>query len=271
MLRRTKDMKGRALRAADGVIGEVKDLYFDDRHWHVRYLVVEANAWGTKRQVLISPDALGTIDWGIQAFPVNLTTEQVRNSPGIDTDKPVSRQYEERLRQYYGWPPYWGAVLAEGGIGRPVMIPPPVPNPSSRELTDGNAPLRRAGDPRLRSARDTINYGIVAIDGAIGHVEDFLIDDVAWRVRYLVIDTRNWLPGRKVIVAPGWIRETSWETKTVHVDLTREEIKVSPPFDPAASWDPAYASALHDYYGRPRYSDWDEDLTAGAPKVWRKH
>lgn len=270
MLRNTKQMEGRALRARDGVIGEVKDFYFDDHHWHVRYLVVETGAWLKKRKVLISPDAIGAMDWGLQVFPVDLTMDQVRNSPSIDTDKPVSRQHEETLRQYYGWPPYWGAVFAEGGIATPTLTPTPAANTSEPGLTDGDAPLRPKGNPYLRSAKDTTNYHIAASDGKIGHLEDFLIDDDAWRIRYLVIDTRNWLPGKKVIVAPGWIREVNWETRTVYVDLTRDAIKASPPFEASIPWNPAYAAELHDYYGRPRYSDWDQDITAGAPKLHRQ-
>lgn len=267
MLRNLKQIEGRSLQAQDGVVGEVKDVYFDDHHWHVRYLVVQTGAWLHKRKVLISPEVLSGLDWSRQAFPVNLTIDQVRNSPSIDTDEPVSRQHEETLRQYYGWPPYWGGVFTEGGIvPPPITTPIPAGNTSEPGLTDGEAPLRRPnGNPYLRSANDTLHSHIEAEDGSIGHVADFLFDDDAWRVRYLVIDTRNWLPGRKVIVAPEWIRDVSWERRAVRVDLTRDAIKNSPLYDPEAPWNAAYAAELHDYYGRPRYSDWDKDIVAGAP------
>ena len=157
----------------------------------------------------------------------------------------------------------------EGGMGALVAPPLISPRPAEPGLTDGNAPLRRKGDPHLRSVNDTTHYHVVATDGAIGPLEDFLIDDDAWRVRYLVIDTRNWLPGKKVIVAPGWIREMRWETRTVHVDLDRDAIRASPPYDTSAPWNPAYPAELHDHYGRPRYSDWDGENVADAPKPRR--
>ena len=267
MVRNLKQIEGRALQARDGIIGEIKDVYFDDHTWHIRYLVVETGAWLHKRKVLVSPEAFSGLDWKLQVFPVNLTIDQVRNSPAIDTAKPVSRQHEETLRQYYGWPPYWGAVFAEGGIVTPL----PPANTAEPGLTDGNAPLRHpTGDPHLRSANDTRNYHIEARDGSIGHLEDYLIDESGWRIRYFVIDTRNWWPGKKVLVAPAWATHISWEQRQVKVDLTRAAIRSSPPYEPSAPWNVDYPAELHDYYARPRYSDWDRDITAGAPPADRK-
>lgn len=262
MIDSVKQMEGRALRARDGTIGKVKDLYFDDSHWHVRYLVVTTGSWLNERRVLIAPESLHPMDRMAQEFPVNLTMDQVRNSPGIESDRPVSRQREIELRGYYGWPPYWGAVYDAGGVAMPVI--PPLPPPTAEP---GQAAERPAGDPHLRSVNEVAGYGIEATDGMIGHVEDFLVDDTAWRIRYLVIDTRNWLPGRKVLVSPEWIRRVSWTEHRVHVDLSREAVKSSPAYEGSVDWNTEYAGRLHDYYRRPRYSDWDKDITAGAPKL----
>jgi hypothetical protein len=271
MVRNLKQIEGRALQARDGVIGEVKDVYFDDYDWHVRYLVVETGAWLHKRKVLVSPEACAGLDWKLQVFPVNLTKDQVRNSPAIDTNKPVSRQHEEALREYYGWPTYWGAVFAEGGIAAPIVAPTPAANTSEPGFTDGDTPLRQPkGDPHLRSANDTRNYHIEATDGPIGHLEDFLVDENGWRIRYLVVDTRNGWPGKKVLVAPSWTKDVSWEKRRVTVDLTRDAIKHSPPYEPSDPWNSDYAAELHDHYERPRYSDWDKDIAAGAPRLHRK-
>lgn len=260
-LRNAKKLEGHALRARDGVIGQVKDFYFDDHHWHVRYCVVETGQWLKSRQVLIAPVVLGDFDAGLKTFTVNLTIDQVRNSPDIDTAKPVSRQHEEQLQKYYGWPAYWGGSFYGGGLtAPPAPIIPPTPAANSGEpaFTDGDRPLTaRAGtskdDPHLRSVNDTIGYHIEAIDGAIGHVDDFLIDDEDWSIRYLAVDTRNWWPGKKVVIAPSWISDVSWTKSQVIVDLTRQAIKGSPAYDPSAPWSPAYAAELHDYYGRPHH------------------
>lgn len=270
MLRTVKQLERLTLHARDGVIGDIKDVYFDDHHWYVRYIVIETGEWLNKRRVLIAPEAVHPAEWDRKVLATDLTQEQVRQSPGVDTDKPVSRQYETSLRQHYGWPAYWETVMGPDGLASPILAPTPAANTSEPGLTDGDAPLVRRGDPHLRSTNDTLRHRIEALDGSIGHVNDFLVDEKSWRIRYLVIDTRNWWPGKKVLVAPDWIKNVNWSDKSVTVNLTRDAIKRSPPYDAAAPWNPEYAAELHDYYGRPRYSDWDQDVVAGAPKLDRK-
>jgi len=250
MLQNLKHIEGRALRARDGALGEVKDFYFDDAHWHIRYLVVETGAWLNSRRVLISPDAVKYSPDEPDVFPVDLTMEQVRNSPEVYADNPVAHEQEAALRMYYGWPTYWDAFASVAGpivntLGPGYVPPPPPPMP--------------AGDPHLRSANEMIGSHLTATDGSIGHVEDFLIDENGWRLRYLVVDTGNWLPGRKVIVAPNWIREVSWEEHTVTVGLTRAQIKTSPPYKASASWNKEYLERLHEYYGLPQPAEGEAD------------
>lgn len=248
LLRNAKQLERHALRARDGEIGKVKDFYFDDHNWHLRYCVVDTGTWLQGRKVLISPVVMHPYDQVLKVFPVDLTIEQVRSSPDIDTDKPVSRQQEEALRQHYGWPGYWAAPFGDAGI--PPITPPAPASRTEPGPTSGNLRPGSPGDPYLRSVNDTIGYHIEAIDGAIGHVEDFLIDDEDWRIRYLVIDTRNWWPGRKVIVAPSWIKDVSWEKSRVVLDLTRDTIKASPPYEPTMPWSEDYAAGLHAHYDR---------------------
>lgn len=261
-LREARKLEGYALHARDGTIGEVKDFYFDDQHWHIRYLVVWTGSWLKGRKVLISPEVVHAPDADQKVLPVDLTRDQVRNSPGIETDPSVSRQYETELRRHYGWPPYWGVGLPDAGIAPPV--PGAVPAATrERERTDGDRPLDLRGDSHLRSVNGTKGFHIEALDGGIGHVEDFLIDGKTWRIWYLVIDTRNWWPGKKVIVPPSWIQSIGWEKSRVVVDLTRDAIKASPEYDPAVPWDAEYARRLHEHYGRPAYPDSDAFTPAG--------
>jgi sporulation protein YlmC with PRC-barrel domain len=265
MLRKATKLEGYALHARDGVIGDVKDFYFDDQHWHIRYLVVWTGSWLKGRNVLISPEVVRAPDSDEKAFPVDLTMDQVRNSPGIETDLPVSRQYEAELRRHYGWLPYWGVGFPEGGMPPPVsgLVAPPT---RERERTDGDRPLELRGDPHLRSVNGTKGFDIEALDGAIGHVEDFLIDGKVSRIWYLVIATRNWWPGKKVIVPPAWIQSVGWDKSHVVVDLARDAIKASPEYDPGAPWDPEYARRLHEHYRRPPYPDWDSFTPEGIVK-----
>jgi hypothetical protein len=263
MLRNAKKLEGYALRARDGDIGHVRDFYFDDQDWRVRYFVVDTGTWLIGRRVLISPESVKGQLWADRVIPVDLTQEQVRNSPSIDTAKPVSRQHEMELRHYYGWPPYWGVVFPEAAMApvppvAPLDAPAPRDTRPEREARRSDAAAAEPADgPHLRSTSEVTQYHIEALDGGIGHVDDFLIDDDDWRIRYLVVDTRNWWPGAKVIVAPGWIRKVSWAESKVFVDLSRATIKASPAYDPTQSITAEYAGRLHDHYGRPRYPDWN--------------
>lgn len=253
MLRSAKDLHGYRILATDGKIGGVRDLYFDDSTWVVRYVVVDTGKWLPGRRVLISPVEFGEPNWKDLTVPVSLTKERVKNSPSAESDKPVSRQHEMELHRYYGWPLYW-------------MGPPPGETPmglSAEGIAAQKAEADRAenepgerepeGDANLRSVREVTGYGIHATDGDIGHVEDFIIDTPEWIIRYMVVDTRNWLPGRKVLVAPAWIESVDWADRAVKVAMTREEIKSSPEFDASAPVNREYETRLYDYYGRPAY------------------
>jgi hypothetical protein len=264
MLRHAKELERYELRARDGKIGHVSDFYFDDRTWTVRYIVVDTGSWLNSRKVLISPAAVSRAEWDQRLLPVNLTQEQVRNSPGVDTERPVSREEETALTQYYNWPAYWGAPgFPEVGFALPIMPIMPV-DVSGATGTDHPGLAARSGagresrtgaavheDRHLRSVRAVTGHGIEATDGSIGHVDDFLIDDLSWEIRYLTIDTRNWWPGKKVLVAPQWINEVGWDEAKVCIDLTREAVKSSPPYDPGQQVTPDYAGQLHQHYGRP--------------------
>ncbi len=247
LLRNGKNLTDYSLRAKDGGIGRVKDLYFDDQHWHLRYFVVDAGGWLDRRQVLISPEAVQASEWSLRELPVKLTKEEVRRSPPIDTDKPVSRQHEAELREHYGWPPYWGVMFAATTPFTPLprAVSPP-----------GQAALSKNEDPHLRSLSEILGDRVEATDGEIGHVEDLLIDEKIWSIRYLIVNTRHWWPGKKVLISPWWISAINWAESKVVTDLTRAAIKGSPAYDPSQSLTVDHAGQLHDYYGRPRYSDW---------------
>ena len=104
MLHSIQQRYGEKLRATDGEIGHVRDFYFDDKTWTIRYLVADTGGWLTDRQVLISPHALGHLYPKGSVLFVNLTRKQIERSPSIDDHKPVSRQHEEEYHRYYGYP-----------------------------------------------------------------------------------------------------------------------------------------------------------------------
>jgi len=238
MLRSLKELYGYTIRAVDGDIGKVDEFYFDDHRWTVRYLVADTGNWLVGRRVLLSTACLGWPDWEKRVFPVTLTKEQVENSPPIGVDEPVSRQMEKELHGYYGWRPYWSITAASVAV--------PVTTRRKEEAME-------EADPHLRSTREVIGYHIQANDGGIGHVDDFIAGGEDWVIRYMIVDTRNWLPGRKVLVAPTWVKRVDWAKRDVYVDLSRETIENSPEFDPSAPVNREYELRLYDYYGRPRY------------------
>jgi sporulation protein YlmC with PRC-barrel domain len=243
MLRTMKDLEGYAIQATDGDIGHVKDVYFDDQRWVVRYLVVETGQWLASRKVLISPIAIGRPDWAGKVLPVSITKEQVKGSPDIDTDKPVSRQHEMRYLGYYGYPNYWGGTGPWGNALTPNMI---LMNGSygglNAEENGGQPNLDSAGvetgrdqdgNPHLRSCKEVLRYQIEASDGGIGHVENLLIDEETWAIRYMIVDTSNWWLGHQVLISPQMVREVRWSDNTVAIKATQQAVKNAPPYDPA--------------------------------------
>ena len=258
MLRATSGFKGLSIAAADGQIGSVKDLYFDDLTWTIRYLVVDTGAWLPGRQVLISPHSVR--DPGTDTVMVDLTREQVENSPPVEADKPVDRQQEEALSRYYNYRYYWEGPYRWGLLAYPGI--PPVPAPVEADPIAAEMAARERegseGDPWLRSARDVTGYYLAARDGDIGHVDDFLVDVRAWAIRYLVADTRNWWPGKKVVLSPEWIKTVSWADSRVYVDLQREEIKAAPEYDPSRPFEREYEDRLFEHHGRRKYWEWEE-------------
>jgi hypothetical protein len=247
MLRLEKELRGYVIRARDGEIGKAHAFLFDDESWMIRYLVVNTGNWLNERLVLISPSALQPPDWTDRIFPVSLSMAQVERSPDIDLAKPVSRQKEIELHKHYNWPIYWPLDTGVGFVGAPTAA-----SLEPRKKEDGDED-EQTGNPHLRSTREVTGYHIHARDGEIGHVEDFILEDGNWAVRYVVVDTRNWLPGKKVLVAPSWIEKVDWRAAEVHVDLMRQRIADSPEFWPDAPVNREYEERLYDYYGRPKY------------------
>ena len=198
MLRNIKDLRGYAIRATDGVIGHVDDFYFDDEAWAIRYLVAETGTWLHDRQVLISPISIGHPDWSAQLLPVSLTKAQLKASPDIDTKKPVSRQHEATYHGYFGYPIYWGAAGLWGMGAYPGSLT--AEDAIEAELkARHSATIQSPDDYHLRSCKDLVGHHIGASDGDIGHVQDLLVDDHTWAIRYLIVNTSNWWGEHQVL------------------------------------------------------------------------
>ncbi|MBK5279444.1 MAG: PRC-barrel domain-containing protein [Bacteroidia bacterium] len=242
-----KSLIGFTLGATDGEIGKVKEFYFDDETWTIRYLIVDTGNWLFGRVVLISPEALLTPDWENKIFPVNLTREQVKHSPDINTDLPVSRQEEIKLHAYYPWVAYWGGGYYGGGSGPLAIGADPLGLPN-KEFAEKLAQEEEDANKHLRSSDKVTGYKIEATDGAIGDIEDFIIDETKWTIDFLLIDTGNWLPGKKVLISPKLISQIAWELDTVEVETSIAFIKSSPEYDPAQLLHVVTETTLHEHY-----------------------
>lgn len=262
MLRQAKDLQDLAVVATDGAIGDVKDIYFDDEDWVIRYLVVDVGSWLSSRKVLISPIGVGKPDWVAKLLPVSLTREQVKSSPAIDTDKPVSRQYETTYSGHYRYPYYWGGAGLWGGGMSPGMLmtgyggvgAPPVVQPEVNEaFMRAEAVRHHDEDSHLRSSEAVKDYHIHASDGDIGHVQGLLVDEETWAIRYIIVNTSNWWLGHQVLIPPQWIQDVSWSDAKVSVNLTRQAVKDAPAYDAAAQLDRKQEAGIYEHYGRPGY------------------
>jgi len=223
MIRSAKELLGHQLGANDGHIGHIKDFYFDDALWVVRYLVADTGSWLTGRLVLISPLALGGFDDAEKVLRVSLTRKQIEHSPSIESHKPVSRRYEQEFYQYYNWPYYWQGGSLWGMSDFPTVAPMPITPPPVSPAT--NAPPE---DKHLNNINALLGYTAKAVDKDVGSIADFLIDDRTWTITGIAIDTGHWLPGRKVVVSTAQIGRISWNESTISLKTTSAALERAP-------------------------------------------
>jgi hypothetical protein len=253
MLFTSKTLVDYSLECRDGRFGRVREFYFDDLHWTVRYLVADTGDWLPGRTVLISPYSLGAVSRDKKSLFVNLTRRRIEDGPSVETDKPVSQQFELAHSEHFGWPPYWSGPHLWGGRSYVER---------DREKWARARPEGQLWDYRLRSTKEVARYQVEASDGPMGQVEDFVLDDEAWALRYLVVDTRAWWPGARVLIAPKWIERVSWGDGKVLVNLSREAVKASPPYSREDLLTRDYEERLHEHYEAVGY--WNHEALLGA-------
>lgn len=224
MLRSLKNIGAKVLETSDGELRSIKGFLFDDFSWVIRYVVADTGTWLAGRKVLISPVSLKKPPKGAGfkgRVGVELSKKQIEESPPLEVDRPVSRQYEMKLLPYYGWPAYYESI---------------------------------DGDPHLRSVEEVSGYSINAVDDEIGVADDFIIDDEDWSIKYVVVDTSGWNPlSKKVLLSNTWVKDIDSEKGMVNVDVTKKQVEESPEYDPSEAVNREEETVLYDYYGRPKY------------------
>lgn len=244
MLRRLRNLESWNVNSSDGHdLGSIQDCYFDDEKWTVRYVVIKTGNWLTGRSVLISPWSVNRVQWETSRLQVDLTQEQIKGAPAADLARPISRQWEANFSSYYGVPYYWPGP-AVWGVG---------PTPYAARTAPQTSPPRDYSpeEQHLRSAKEVAGYHVHVRDGEIGHVEDFLVDDESWTIRYVTVDTSNWIGGRTVLFAPEWTEHIDWTAQRMHVDATRRDIESGPEYRPGVETDQRYREQLAESYRRP--------------------
>ena len=236
LLRKLLDFTGYHLHAKDGEIGKMKEIYFDDELWVVRYFVVRTGNWLMGKNVLITPSVVTRVDETNKRLEVNLTQVQIKNCPPVDTELPVARYYEEEFYKHYGLEFYWSGKSMLGA-GSPYL-----PRP---DIAEGSA---EPDHPHLRSSNTVKGYKIQATNGEIGFVEDFIVDEVNWTIQYFEINTHKWIPTKTVLISPKWIDEINWKKEEVFLNMTREAVQLAPNYDTSKVISEAYQEKLNLHY-----------------------
>lgn len=257
MLATTHELRGFKVFSEDEEIGEVEDYYFDRKYWVNRYLVVDTGNWLVERDILISPEAVEEIDYGEQLIKLNISAEEIENSPPVEKEDKLMRTHERDLADYFNWTNYWRAAeptntgisgLVPNNLIRKITIEE---NIKDREKENKKIPAEE--ETNLRSVNELINFKIHASDGFIGHVDKFIIDDNNWLIRYLLVDTKDLLPGKKVVLAPEWINNIDWVGEEVEFKLTVEEIENAPEYDAEMPISELYETKLYEHYDKEKY------------------
>jgi hypothetical protein len=218
-LKSTKEILGNTLAALDGDIGHIRDFYFDDNIWVIRYAIADTGPWLTGRLVLLSPHAFGRLDLNKKTLHINLRKMQIQDSPSIESHKPVSRQFEVEYYRYYGWPAYWAGDAMWGMGAFPVLVPP------LTEEVDTQRIYYHRDDKHLHSAVEVIGYPIETVNGKIGHVTGFLVDDRSWAIRELVVEAGHWYSGKEIRIPIEKVDRISFKESKVIVSLTKADIE----------------------------------------------
>lgn len=249
MLRKVTRLSEFGIHATDGTIGKVRNVWFDDEDWTIRYLVVETGNWVRRNEVLVSPIFIKELSWGEQEIYVNLTREQVKNSPALESRTPISRRQEVEYYSYYRTPAYWAGYGLWGTGMHPEDILSLANHPKARPASEYATPA--AEDNHLRTTQDVMKYRVFANRGEVGKIDDFIFDDRSWAIRYMVVAPSKLLHGRKVLLSPSWTKDISWKQKLVFVDMENSKIEDAPEFDPAEPVTPEYEERLQKHYRRP--------------------
>jgi sporulation protein YlmC with PRC-barrel domain len=244
MLIKTEDLKGFNTESIDDIQGEIYDFYFDDLFWNIQYLLIKTGGLLKEKSILMSHVVLGVPDIERQALSVKVSFQTNNKKEKPEELQTISESKEKKASEILNWP------LSR--LNLVSLDEKDLKNLINNMVTDGKQHYENE-NLHLRSRNEVLGYHIQAKNGEIGHVDDLIIETESWKIRYLIVDTRNWLPGGKdVLISPAWIEKIKWNKNRVYIDLKKGVIENSPPYDPEAPIDDQFELKLFKYYGRQR-------------------
>jgi hypothetical protein len=211
------------LQATDGEFGRVRDILIEQKTWTARWLVADTGDWLLGRKVLISPLSLGEPDMEKNVLPVKMTQDEIESSPPLDEDAPVSRSYEQSYFSHYQWPAYWYGGMLWGQMNHPTSLNMS-PDAEQDNTFDPPSSVEEDENP-LRSGHELTKYQLVSGEDKLGVVEDLLLNDQDWSVKYIQFDTRKWFHGLTLHVSPEKIHDISWADHCLYTDVSSEELE----------------------------------------------
>ena len=230
-------------------IGTICGFVVDKRSWNVSHIVVQIGKGLEDQNVLISQLAFGKPLLSDKVFPVSLTKGRSGIQSSDDFTDLSACSYVTKLEVCLGPPNGWALV-------RPMPLPAfPMPMVSSFYVMENASSTQgeQNCDVRPQSCRDLIGSSVQATDGRVGVVDDLIVDDDCWLVRYVVLDTGRWFPGRKVILSTSWLKHASEDDPTLLMDLTSEAVKDGPTYDPGVPINRELESGIFAHYDRRPY------------------
>ena len=238
MYRSLKQIQHYSLLTKNEEACKLEDLFFNETTWKTQYLVVKTGSFFSARNVLLNPVIVEKIIDADKKIQLLISNDHVKKCPSVNSVLPISLEAELLLAKYWEWIPKdaEGPLPPEAGHSIEVEA-----ETESKDLSE------RAAESKLRSYEEVKGYTIYAPDGHFGHIEDFLFDD-DWLIRYAVVDTRNWIPGKRVLLPVGQIEEVKWAEHSLHVEASCELVKSAPAYDESKGVTPEDEEAVRNHF-----------------------
>lgn len=246
MRRSLKELLGYSIKATDGHHGDINDFLFDGNNWIINYIHADLGTIFKDKKVIIPRMFWKNPSWINQNFEVSLSIKDIENGPLIDEYLPVSKQYEKELLKHFDLQSHIMRFQSQSVLQTAGNIH--LENAFTKSVSED---YENKGS--LRSFREVCNYSIRTKDGFKGKLNDLIIDDSNWEVKYIIIDLNGSIPwSRKVLINVNWIERISYPKKSIKINLNSDSLLNSKDFNPNELVNTKKVTKRFDYLGRPK-------------------